>query len=186
MLGLIASGEAALVVGTHAVIQEQVQFRKLALAIIDEQHRFGVARLMVRDYGMSQLGPVALSEDRGPSFLGLKGPESRTYSEQTALEVDREVQSMVVEALERARAIVRQHREKLESMAARLLTAEVIEEEDIERLWGPKVTRPGTIESRGHTEAPPENPNRPAAAEGGHATWSVPHAAAGTHDPEGA
>ncbi|MBA4266364.1 MAG: ATP-dependent DNA helicase RecG, partial [Comamonadaceae bacterium] len=41
MLALIASGEAALVVGTHAVIQEQVQFRNLALAIIDEQHRFG-------------------------------------------------------------------------------------------------------------------------------------------------
>jgi ATP-dependent DNA helicase RecG len=50
MLALIASGQAALVVGTHAVIQEQVQFKKLALAIIDEQHRFGVAqRLALRE-----------------------------------------------------------------------------------------------------------------------------------------
>ena len=49
MLALVASGEAALVVGTHAVIQEQVQFKNLALAIIDEQHRFGVAqRLALR------------------------------------------------------------------------------------------------------------------------------------------
>ncbi len=49
MLAMIASGGAGLVVGTHAVIQEQVQFRKLALAIIDEQHRFGVAqRLALR------------------------------------------------------------------------------------------------------------------------------------------
>ena len=49
MLALVASGEAALVVGTHAVIQEQVQFRRLGLAIIDEQHRFGVAqRLALR------------------------------------------------------------------------------------------------------------------------------------------
>jgi len=49
MQALIASGEAALVVGTHAVIQEQVQFKSLALAIIDEQHRFGVAqRLALR------------------------------------------------------------------------------------------------------------------------------------------
>ncbi|MCJ0764693.1 ATP-dependent DNA helicase RecG [Variovorax terrae] len=49
MLALIASGEAGLVVGTHAVIQDQVQFRSLALAIIDEQHRFGVAqRLALR------------------------------------------------------------------------------------------------------------------------------------------
>jgi len=49
MLELVASGEAALVVGTHAVIQEQVQFRSLGLAVIDEQHRFGVEqRLALR------------------------------------------------------------------------------------------------------------------------------------------
>jgi ATP-dependent DNA helicase RecG len=49
MLALVASGEAALVVGTHAVIQDQVQFKQLALAVIDEQHRFGVAqRLALR------------------------------------------------------------------------------------------------------------------------------------------
>ena len=50
MLEAIASGEAALVVGTHAVIQEHVQFHRLALALIDEQHRFGVAqRLALRE-----------------------------------------------------------------------------------------------------------------------------------------
>ncbi|MBO9678660.1 MAG: ATP-dependent DNA helicase RecG [Acidovorax sp.] len=49
MLALVESGEAALVVGTHAVIQEQVQFQRLGLAVIDEQHRFGVAqRLALR------------------------------------------------------------------------------------------------------------------------------------------
>ena len=49
MLALIASGQAQLVVGTHALIQDKVQFHKLALAIIDEQHRFGVAqRLALR------------------------------------------------------------------------------------------------------------------------------------------
>jgi ATP-dependent DNA helicase RecG len=48
-LAIIASGEALLVVGTHAVIQDKVIFKNLALAIIDEQHRFGVAqRLALR------------------------------------------------------------------------------------------------------------------------------------------
>jgi ATP-dependent DNA helicase RecG len=58
MLELIASGAAALVVGTHAVIQDQVQFKHLALAIIDEQHRFGVAqRLALRSkMGGAELG----------------------------------------------------------------------------------------------------------------------------------
>ncbi len=49
MLARVASGEAALVVGTHAVIQDQVEFARLGLAIIDEQHRFGVQqRLALR------------------------------------------------------------------------------------------------------------------------------------------
>ena len=38
----IASGEAKVIVGTHAVIQEKVHYKNLALAITDEQHRFGV------------------------------------------------------------------------------------------------------------------------------------------------
>ncbi len=42
ILERIASGEAQIVVGTHALFQDEVAFRDLALAIIDEQHRFGV------------------------------------------------------------------------------------------------------------------------------------------------
>ena len=48
----IASGEAAIAVGTHALFQQGVDFRKLALAIVDEQHRFGVnQRLALRGKG---------------------------------------------------------------------------------------------------------------------------------------
>lgn len=66
MLALIASGEAALVVGTHAVIQDQVQFQRLALAIIDEQHRFGVAqRLALR----SKMGEEAQAQAGEPHLL---------------------------------------------------------------------------------------------------------------------
>ena len=49
MLSAVESGEALLVVGTHAVIQQDVKFQRLGLAIIDEQHRFGVEqRLTLR------------------------------------------------------------------------------------------------------------------------------------------
>ena len=49
MVERVASGEATLVVGTHAVIQDDVHFARLGLAIIDEQHRFGVQqRLALR------------------------------------------------------------------------------------------------------------------------------------------
>jgi len=56
MLALVASGEAALVVGTHAVIQDQVQFKKLGLAVIDEQHRFGVAQRLALRSKMNEAG----------------------------------------------------------------------------------------------------------------------------------
>ena len=56
MLALIESGEAALVVGTHAVIQEQVKFRNLALAVIDEQHRFGVQQRLALRGKMHEAG----------------------------------------------------------------------------------------------------------------------------------
>jgi len=50
MLDAAASGEAQLIVGTHAVIEDKVRFAKLGLAVIDEQHRFGVAqRLALRN-----------------------------------------------------------------------------------------------------------------------------------------
>ena len=55
MLEAAASGEAQLVIGTHAVIEAKVEFKNLGLAIIDEQHRFGVAqRLALRKKLASQ------------------------------------------------------------------------------------------------------------------------------------
>ena len=163
------------------VAEEEVFGEPSTGASNDLQLATGVARMMVRDYGMSlALGPVSLGDQGAPSFLGLKGLEPRAYSDQTALEIDREVQSIVLDAQERARELVRRHRDKLDMVAARLLTAEVVEEEEIQRLWGPKVVRPGTIDSRGHAEAPPESPNRPSAANE-RASW-VPQAVAG-HAP---
>jgi len=52
VLAEVASGEAQVVVGTHALMQDSVVFKDLALAIVDEQHRFGVhQRLALRDKG---------------------------------------------------------------------------------------------------------------------------------------
>ena len=160
------------------VAEEEVFGEPSTGASNDIQQATGLARMMVRDYGMSTaVGPVSLGDQSGPNFLGIKGMEQRAYSDQTALAVDREVQALVVEAQERARAVVRQHRDKLEAAAARLLTTEVMEEEEIARIWGPKVTRPGAADSPGHQEAPPENPNRPVAVSE-HRTFTLPRAEA--------
>jgi len=49
MLGRLASGELSLIVGTHALIEPAVEFRALALAVVDEQHRFGVRQRAALD-----------------------------------------------------------------------------------------------------------------------------------------
>jgi len=66
MLALVASGQAALVVGTHAVIQDKVQFKHLGLAIIDEQHRFGVAQRLALRQKLSSPDAVDLKAEHGP------------------------------------------------------------------------------------------------------------------------
>jgi len=65
---LITSGEAMLAVGTHALFQDDVQFKRLGLAIVDEQHRFGVGqRLALRKKGQnSQLEPHQLMMSATP------------------------------------------------------------------------------------------------------------------------
>jgi ATP-dependent DNA helicase RecG len=67
MVDAVASGEAMLVVGTHAVIQDDVHFARLGLAVVDEQHRFGVeqrlalrAKLGARGTDGAKLGATTL------------------------------------------------------------------------------------------------------------------------------
>jgi ATP-dependent DNA helicase RecG len=75
MLDKVASGEAALVVGTHAVIQQQVRFARLGLAIVDEQHRFGVQqRLALREkLAGTEAGAARSTDDARPGANGVSG-----------------------------------------------------------------------------------------------------------------
>ena len=100
-----------------------------------------IARMMVRDYGMSgELGPVALGEERSAFLQSAALPELRNYSEQTARLVDAEIRRLTQEALERARSVLRANRALVEALAARLLATEVVEEPELVRILGPKVT----------------------------------------------
>lgn len=68
----IASGQAQLVVGTHALFQDAVQFKKLGLAIIDEQHRFGVQqRLALRKKGQPEPHQLMMSATPIPRTLSM-------------------------------------------------------------------------------------------------------------------
>ncbi len=64
ILGRLASGELPLVVGTHALLEEDVRFARLAVAVVDEQHRFGVRQRVALDrkggWGSDHLAPHVL------------------------------------------------------------------------------------------------------------------------------
>ncbi len=71
-LKMIADASAELVIGTHALFQEAVQFNKLGLAIIDEQHRFGVQqRLALRQKGQPEPHQLMMTATPIPRTLSM-------------------------------------------------------------------------------------------------------------------
>src|SRR5215470_4451568 len=98
-----------------------------------------IARMMVTEYGMSDaIGPVSLAERSRSPFLGgpngLGGIAERIYSERMQRKIDAEVTRLLDEAMNRARDIVRTHRDALGKVAARLLAVEVIEGDELRRI----------------------------------------------------
>jgi ATP-dependent DNA helicase RecG len=71
-LAAIASGEAMLAVGTHALFEDEVELPRLGLAIVDEQHRFGVAqRLKLRGKAMGEAHQLMMSATPIPRTLAM-------------------------------------------------------------------------------------------------------------------
>ena len=75
----IASGEANLIVGTHALIQDKVAYRKLALVVTDEQHRFGV-RQRERLAGKGEQGIAPVGEGHPHVLVMSATPIPRTLA----------------------------------------------------------------------------------------------------------
>lgn len=74
LLGKLATGELKLVVGTHALIEDDVVFDRLAVAVVDEQHRFGVRQRAALD----RKGPIAQSASAAPSSSSSSIPLAHT------------------------------------------------------------------------------------------------------------
>jgi cell division protease FtsH len=87
-----------------------------------------IASSMVKEYGMSRLGRVYLSDGEGAAFLkAMGGAEPRDHSEATAREVDLEVRSILDAATGDVRQILEQRRGALDRLANRLVESEVID-----------------------------------------------------------
>jgi cell division protease FtsH len=86
-----------------------------------------IARAMVCDYGMSDLGPIAMGENQDTVFLGRDITRSQHISEDTARKVDTAVSEILNSQYKRCEVIIAEHREALDKVAQALLEYETVE-----------------------------------------------------------
>ncbi|HNT58035.1 MAG TPA: ATP-dependent zinc metalloprotease FtsH [Syntrophales bacterium] len=94
-----------------------------------------LARKMVCEWGMSEdLGPLAYGKKEEQIFLGKEFATHKDYSEETAEKIDREITRIVRENFDRARDLLSRHIDILHKMAGELLSKEVLNAEEIDRI----------------------------------------------------
>jgi len=101
-----------------------------------------LARAMVTRLGMSaELGPMVYGQKEELIFLGREISEQRDYSEAVAQQIDKEVRRLVSEAHDTAKSIVLKYRDRLDSVAMRLLEVETISREEFEEIFPPPIPK---------------------------------------------
>ncbi len=94
-----------------------------------------LARELITKYGMSEkLGPIAFGQHSDMVFLGKEIHEQRSYSEQTATDIDHEMERFIGNALQTAEEVIKNRRDKLDKIANRLIETETIERDEFEEL----------------------------------------------------
>jgi cell division protease FtsH len=116
---------------------EEIAFDEISTGAQNDLMRAtDIARAMVTEFGMSDaLGVVNYDGHRQPAFI--ENPFARergNYAEETALKIDTEIKRILTEAHEKARQILRDHRDVLDRLSARLLEKEVIEADELKAI----------------------------------------------------
>ena len=114
---------------------EEIRFKEVTTgAHNDFEKATKIARSMVTEYGMSDLGLVQLEQQEGGVFLGRDYNKSRNFSNEMAHEIDKEVRKIMDECHKKAEQILRENKDLLKLIAETLLEHETITREEIESL----------------------------------------------------
>ncbi len=133
----------------------------------DIQQATNMARAMVTQWGMSEkLGMVLYGEGDEYVFLGKELAQGKTYSEQTAQEIDAEVRRLVDEGYQRASKLITENRDKLELIANALLEYETLDGKQVE-----EIVRTGKFSP---PEEPPKDADPPSGANASTPTTDLP------------
>jgi len=119
-------------------VAEELTFNEISTgAANDIEKATDIARRMVRQWGMSEtLGPINYGDTHKEVFLGKDYSHVREYSEETALQIDVEVRSIIMACMENAKKILREHSAVLQSLAETLIERESLSALEIEEITG--------------------------------------------------
>jgi cell division protease FtsH len=130
-----------------------------------------MARKMVCEFGMSDLGPLTFGKKEEQIFLGREINQHRDYSEATAIKIDDEVKRIIGKGYESAKGILASNHDTLVRIALALLEREVLDANEIRLLIEgkelPKMTPPSKPDDNGVQQVLKPEPGRPGIAKGG-------------------
>lgn len=120
---------------------EKIKFGDITTGASNDLERASLlARKLVKEYGMSKLGPIVFGEREESMFLGQEFGEFKNYSEEIATQIDKEVAKFITESQNSAFRVLKQKRRLLEKLAKTLIEKETIEREEFEKIIGKKKT----------------------------------------------
>ncbi|MDE2344065.1 MAG: cell division protein FtsH, partial [Betaproteobacteria bacterium] len=114
-----------------------------------------MARRMVTQWGMSDLGPMVYGENEGEVFLGRSITTHKNVSEATMQQVDGEIRRIIDEQYGLARRLIESNRDKIEAMAHALLEWETIDSEQIDDIMSGRPPRPPRPSAAAPASPPP-------------------------------
>jgi len=94
-----------------------------------------IARKMVMDYGMSDLGPIAFGSGHDEVFLGRDLGKSRNFSEEVAFEIDKELRKFIDQGYKKAENLLSENMSRLHAVAKALLEKEKLEAQEFEDIF---------------------------------------------------
>jgi cell division protease FtsH len=116
-------------------VAEEIVFDTVTTgAYNDFQMATAIARAMVTEYGMSDLGPVQYESAGGNVFLGRDYFKEKNFSDQVAHEIDKEVRHIITTCFDKAKTIITEHRSLLDLIAHYLVEVETLTKADIDEI----------------------------------------------------
>ncbi len=114
-------------------VSEEIFLNEISTGASDDfKKATRIARSMVTEYGMSDLGPMQYEEQTESVFLGRDYGKNKNFSDQVALEIDRETRKIIEECYEKAKEIIKNNKDLIMLLSEALMKYETLTKEQIE------------------------------------------------------